>query len=478
MYGIEMKYTVKTLLERGYSQRAIALELSINRKTIAKYIKEFNIGDIKTPKIHKNKKLDPYIDDIKEWLSQGLTGVIIRDKMFTEKGVTVGYATVSRFINQFKTLEVYIPLIAKPAEEAQVDFGYLGRFLKDDKWVKVWCFSIVLSHSRYSYHKLVTNQSVSTFINCHIESFEYFGGVPYTVKIDNLKAGVIAPDFYEPSIQRQYADFLRYYKSVPITARIRRGQDKGKVEASVKYVKSNFLKRVNHKDFYQLEKDILEWTNNTCNIRLHGTTKKIPLEVFNSIEKINLQTLPCKRYEILKIEHRKVNNYGHISFKNNFYSVPYKYIGKTLIVKSTDTIIRIFEDTKELAIHQLCNEDGKFISVEEHKPPEKQRKTEEEYIKKAMSFGVNTYKFLQQVKNEKPYQWHRIMSGIFHLQYAYSKEIVDKACNRALQHKAISFLSVKNICKNNLYDKAPETLSVNISNGFAHSLKKYDSLTN
>lgn len=478
MYGIEMKFTVKTLLERGYSQRAIALQLSINRKTIRKYIKEFNTGEIITPKIHKNKKLEPYLEDIKGWLSQGLTGVLIQEKITNEKGLTVGYATVSRFLNQFKTSEVYIPLIAKPAEEAQVDFGYLGRFFKGDKLVKVWCFSIVLSHSRYSYHKLVTNQSVSTFINCHIESFEYFGGVPYTVKIDNLKAGVIAPDFYEPSIQRQYAEFLQYYKSTPITARIRRGQDKGKVEAGVKYVKNNFLKRVDHQDFFQLEKDILDWTNNTCNTRLHGTTKKIPLEIFNSIEKVELQKLPCKRYEILKIEHRKVNNYGHISFKNNFYSVPYKYIGKTLFVKSTDTIIKIFEDTQELAIHQVCNEDGKFISVDEHRPPEKQRKTEEECINKAIDFGVNTFEFLQQVKNQKPYNWHRIMSGVFHLQYTYSKEIVDKACNRALQYKAISFLSVKNICKNNLYSKPAEALSVNISDGFAHSLKQYDSLTN
>ena len=252
-----MKYTVKTLLERGYSQRSIAKELLINRKTVRKYIKEFSIGDIITPKISRVKKLDPYIEDIKEWLSQGLTGVIIRDKIFKEKGIAICYATVSRFINQFKTPEVYIPLISKSGEEAQVDFGYLGKFFKGDKMVKVWCFSIVLSYSRYSYHKIVTNQSVSTFINCHIEAFEYFGGVPYTVKIDNLKAGVITPNFYEPTIQRQYSDFLLHYKSTPITARIRRGQDKGKVEAGVKYVKNNFLKRINHQDFYQLEKDIL-----------------------------------------------------------------------------------------------------------------------------------------------------------------------------------------------------------------------------
>lgn len=478
MYGIEMKYTVKTLFDKGYSQRAIAKHLSIARKTVKKYIAEFTNGDILTPNIQKSKKLDPFIGDIKEWISQGLTGALIHERIIKEKHMPVSYASVSRFLTQFKYSEVYVPLLAKPAEEAQVDFGYLGRFYKGKKLVKVWCFSMVLSHSRYSYHMLVTDQTVSTFINCHIASFEYFGGVPQTVKIDNLKAGVITPDFYEPTIQRQYADFLTYYNSAPITARIRRGQDKGKVEAGVKYVKNNFLKRIEHKDYYQLEKDILDWTNHTCNPRLHGTTKKIPLDIFNSTEKKELQALPNKRYEIFKIEHRKVNHYGHISFKNNFYSVPYQAIGKILIIKSTPTILKIYQDNQELAVHQVCNGDGEFISNSQHRPPEKYIKTEQDSIQKAIDFGTNTFDFLQQLKLDKPYQWQRIMQGVFHLQHDFSIEIVDKACRRALQYKAISYSSIKNICKNNLYDKPIESLAVNINNGYAHQLKQYDKLTN
>ena len=276
MYGIEMKFTVKTLLDKGYSQRAISRELGISRKTVKKYFDEINNTGIQVPKIEKTKKLDTYHEAIKEWYQQGLTGVLIQEKLQKEKGIKISYPSVSRYLKRFKTSEVYIPLIAKPGEEGQVDFGYLGRFVKDDKPVKVWAFSMVLSHSRYSYHCLVTDQSVDTFINCHIKAFEYFGAVPHTVKIDNLKAGVITPNFYEPTIQTHYAEFLQYYNCAPITARVRRGQDKGKVEAGVKYVKMNFLKRVEHKDFYRLEKELLDWTTNIANKRLHGTTKKIP----------------------------------------------------------------------------------------------------------------------------------------------------------------------------------------------------------
>ena len=477
MYGIDMKYTVKTLLLKGLSQRTISRELGISRKTVKKYFDEFQNNSVITPtKINRNKILDVVSDDIQTLLSQGLTGVLIQEKLRTDKRVIVSYPTVSRFIKQFKVPEVYIPLIAKPAEEGQVDFGYLGRFIKDGKLVKVWCFSMVLSHSQYSYHCLVTNQNVSTFIQCHIQSFEFFGGVPQTVKIDNLKAGVDIPNFYEATIQQQYAEFLNYYKCYPITCRIRRGQDKGKVESGVKYVKSNFLKRVEHKDFYKLEKDLQHWTDEICNKRLHGTTKKIPIEVFNKSEKQALIPLPAKRYEMFKIERRKVNNYGHISFKNNFYSVPYQYIGKTVIVKITNVLIKVYDDTKEICLHEICEKDGEFITREEHKPPHKQRKSEQEYIQKAIDSGTDTYNFLIKLKEQKPFNWQQIMRGIFNLQNIYSLQIVNSACKRAFLYNTFSYTSVHKICKNNMYEQPFESLSVNIVNGFAHELKKYDNL--
>jgi len=392
-------------------------------------------------------------------------------------GLNVSYPTVARFIRQFNDPEVYVPLHTKPAEEAQVDFGYFGRFVKDGKLVKVWGFSMVLSNSRYSYNCLVTDQSVATFINCHIKSFEYFGGAPQTVKIDNLKAGVIHPNFYEPVIQRQYAEFLDYYGSAPITARIRRGQDKGKVESNIKYLKNNFLKAIKHNDFYQLEKDILQWTNNTANKRLHGTTKKVPEQVFNDIEKEHLIALPPKRFEILKIENRKVNRFAHISFKNNYYSVPCKYVDYKLTIKYSDYLLKIYDDLDCIAIHQICDKQGQYITVEEHKPIAKQRKTQMHYVDKANSFGSFTREFLNEIMIQKPLHWHKQMQGIFSLEKSFSKQIINSACKRALDYNLLSYSIVKNICSNKLYDIPKQSLVVKSNKGFKHDLKKYDFLT-
>lgn len=473
-----MKFTVETLLGKGYSQRAISRELGISRKTVKKFCDEINTTGILVPKIEKSKKLDTFKEQIKEWLGMELTGVLIQEKLLKDFSFNVSYASVSRYLSQFKTPEVYIPLIAKPGEEGQVDFGYLGRFIKDEKTVKVWCFSMVLSHSRCSYNCLVTDQNVDSFIKCHIKSFEYFGAVPHTAKIDNLKAGVITPNFYEPTIQIQYAEFLKHYNCAPITARVRRGQDKGKVEAGVKYVKLNFLKRIEHKDFYQLEKDLLDWTTNICNKRLHGTTKKVPVEVFNASEKKQMYALPNKRYELFKIEHRKVNTYAHVSYRNNFYSVPYTYIGKKLIIKSNDTILKIYDDANEIALHQVNKKEGEFITKDEHAPPEKQKKTVEMYMEKASGFGSDTCLFLEKVKKEKPQTWIQVIRGVFSLKKNYDVKTINLACKRALEYGVYEYSTVKNICKNGLYDKEKENLSVNNTNGFFCQLKKYDDLFN
>lgn len=83
----------------------------------------------------------------------------------------------------------------------------LTYFEKDGKRIKLWAFCMTLSSSRYAYYELVRDQSVPTFIQCHINAFEFFGGVPQTVSIDNLKSAVLKASFYEPSIHKEYVRF-------------------------------------------------------------------------------------------------------------------------------------------------------------------------------------------------------------------------------------------------------------------------------
>jgi len=484
MYYIDMIYTIKTLFEKGKSQRAIARELGISRKTIKKVIENIQKEGVKEPVLEKIKKLDEFNHVIKRKLEKGLTAKIIWQQLSSEYKADVSYPTVSRYVKGLKQSEVFVPLHSLPGEEAQVDYGYLGRFMKDGKLVKVWGFSMILSYSRYAYYEVVTDQTVKSFITSHIHAFEYFGGVSQTVKIDNLKAGVLKPDFYEPTIQHQYAEFLYHYGSAPITARVRRPQDKGKVEAGIKYLQNNFLKTINHNDFYQLINDLKQWNENICNRRIHGTTKRVPYEMFIENEKASLLPLPGSRYEIYQISQRKVNQYGHITFEHNYYSVPYEYTGQKLIVKSNGNILKIYKDQKQVALHSIDTDKGNFITCEGHKPPYKQYKSKEYYLEKASMVGNETHLFCQQVIKKKPYEYQRMINGILSLAGKYDHDTVNKACQRALQYHAISYITVKNICEKGLYNNLPdgsqvntENLSVTNADGYKQDLSIYDNLS-
>lgn len=479
MYGIDMWYTVRTLLERGKSLRAISRELGISRKTVTKIRDEIQKGKIKPPEITKTVILEDYHDYILELHEKKLTSVLIHRKLCREKGLSVSYPTVLRYVNSIKQSEVYVPIELPPAEEAQVDFGYLGEFKKEGKTVKLWVFSMQLSYSRYAYYEIVANQSTPTFIRCHIHAFEFFTGVPKTVKIDNLKAAVFEANFYEPVFQEQYSQFLTHYKSAPITARVRRGQDKGKVESGIKYVKNNYLKGLGHREYYKAISELKTWNTQICNKRVHGTTRKVPADVFARYEKKELIPLPQSRYEVFKVEKRKVKPNAHLSFQLNYYSVPYTYANTEVTVKSNDHLIRVYSGIEQIALHTIDKRQaGVYITVESHKPPYKQKKPEAYFFDKATETGPHVVSFLKAIKIHKPYGWQKMIMGVFRLAEEYNMQIVDLACKRALFYGAYSYQSVKNICQKGLHQVPSEILSVRAPNGFNHDLGMYDKLSN
>lgn len=479
MYKIDMWYTVKTLIERGKSLRSISKELGISRKTITKIRDEIQDGIIKPPEINKGLILDDYHDYIFELVEKQLTSILIHRKLVEKKGLTVSYSTVLRYVNNLKQSEVYVPVELPPGEESQVDFGYLGLFKKGGKLIKVWIFCMLLSYSRHAYYEIVTNQTTHTFIRCHIYAFEFFRGVTKTVKIDNLKAAVLKANFYEPVMQEQYSQFLSHYGSAPITARIRRGQDKGKVESGIKYVKNNFLKGLGHRDYYKAIKDLKLWNNQVCNKRVHGTTRKVPEGVYIQREQKELIRLPGRRYEIFKVEQRKVKPNMHISFLLNYYSVPYQYTNKEVVVKSNENIIRVYDGLEQIATHPIEKvQTGIYITIEEHKPPYKQKKSDEFYFLRAKQTGNYVYQYIKELKQNKPHCWKRMINGVFNLVNHYNEGIVNMACKRALDYQVYSYQSVKNICQKGLYIKHSENLSIKIISGFKHDLSVYDKLSN
>lgn len=130
-----------------------------------------------------------------------------------------------------------------------------------------------LSYSRLDYYEVVFDQSCKTWIQCHINAFHYFAGSPKVIKLDNLKAGVVDSNFYEPVYQKEYKRLADHYGILLAPCRVYQPQEKGKVESGIKYVKNNFFAGRTFHRYEELIHDLTNWLNKANN-RIHGTTKK------------------------------------------------------------------------------------------------------------------------------------------------------------------------------------------------------------
>ena len=483
MISEAMKTTIKTLFEKGYNKSQISRMLQIDRKTVRAKLKE---SDEELPqKKTRPTILDPYKEYIQIEVNKDIQAKRIFEDLVRDYDYQGSYDTVKKYIHSIreKKSKVYMVLNTQPGEEAQVDFGYIGLLNINGKKKKAWIFVMTLSYSRYMYVQIVLDQKVQTFINCHKNAFKYFNGVPEIVKIDNLKAAILEADFYEPTIQKDYAAFAAYYGFLAQPCRVYTPTDKGKVESNVKYVKNSCFKGRNFKDIEEAKGFLANWLKDTANKRIHGTTKKVPFEVFSEIEKACLTALPKEDYILSNSQICHVATNCHICYKSNYYSVPYGYVGKDVQAIEMNGLLRIYSDNKEIALHTIANcEKGKFLADINHYPHSKNITISEilsTQKNKMQEIGPEALRFFElyinaDVSNRK-YDY-RAISGLLSLQKNYSNDLINAACSRAILFNSITYKTVKNILQKNIDTSIIPSSSYvsNEENSFKRDLSKYN----
>lgn len=451
-----MVTTIMTLWEKHKNKTLISKLTGHDWKTVDKVIKMIESGKEYPKKKPHPRLLDPYREQICEWIDNGLSAVRIFEEL-RSMGVKVGYSTIKEYVKLIKKREnIFVRIHTMPGEEAQVDFGYVGLTSYDgSKKRRTWVFNMRLSYSRLDYYEKVYDQRVETFINCHINAFRYFGGVPQYVKIDNLKAAILEANFYAPIYQQLYKRFAFHYGFRPIPCRVRKPNDKGKVESGIKYVKRNFFSGRNFKDEDDLNTQLKNWLDNKCNLRIHGTTRRVPCEMFELEEREKLNPLPSAEFVMSSIGLRKVYHDCHIYVDYNYYSVPFEYVGKEVDIEITKNILKVFYEGKEIAVHPLQKGKGNFSTNKNHYPAYKrfsETEYQERYQTKMASIGPFSEQLFFLIVKEHPREWGRTVQGILSLLKYYPKEIVELSCKRALAFRVCKYQVIKNICENGSYN--------------------------
>jgi transposase len=294
--------------------------------------------------------IEPHRTRIERWLGE-VTISTIHQRLRDDHGLSASESSLRRYLSANFAEEVARAAVTvlrdtPPAgEEVQVDYGLLGRWRDPatDKIRRVWGFIMVLACSRLMFLRPVLSMDEQSWVESHVLAFEFFGGVPARVVPDNLKTGVIKPDLYDPLINKAFGEFAAHYQCLIDPARVKKPRDKARVERPVPYCRDSFFagRSEEFMSLPHMQDDALRWCKTVANQRAHrGIDRVAPQVLFDTEEAAALLALPRAPFELAKWWGRTVPPDIHVKVNKALYSVPWRFIGKTVDVRSRHALSR------------------------------------------------------------------------------------------------------------------------------------------
>jgi transposase len=453
-------HEIVRLKRAGRANAEISRLVGCRRKTVRKYVKwagEQGLleGDpLPVDELHQlleatmptqqpprqESSLAKYSDEIQALRKKKVELAAIRHRLEEKHKVPVSYEALRRLVRRMEgpTTEVFVRVEVAPGEQAQVDFGYAGITLDEqDRRRRTWAFVMTLSHSRHQYVELVYDQAVETWLACHVHAFEFFGGVPAVVMPDNLKAAIIRACREDPLVQRAYRELAEHYGFRINPHPPGEPHIKGKVEqGGVHYFKRNFMAGREVEPTTALNAKALVWCVETAGERVHGTTRKRPLEVFEAVERQALLPLPKASYDLAVWKSVTLYRDCYVNFDSAYYSAPFRLVDQELWLRGGLRKVRIYTTNHELvATHDRATEPGQRITNPDHLPPHKLpgvTLSREGCRAKAGAIGPSTAEVVNTLLESRPVDKLRNAHRVLELASRYSPERLERACARAL----------------------------------------------
>jgi transposase len=398
----------------------------------------------------------PMAELIRTWMERGIQATTIHEALVERYGFTGGYDSVKRFVSRNKkATPATVFLDHPPAETTQVDFG-AGPVITDvhtGEVMKTWFFVMTLTCSKHMYVELVTNQRVETWLGCHRRAFEHFGGTTRKVVIDNPKCAITRACYYEPEVQRAYAEFAEGYSILVSPCPPRDPQKKGVVESGVKYVKKSFQPLREFRNLADANRQLHEWVMGRAGNRIHGTTKQKPLVRFAEMEKDFLRPLPDIPPELAAWASVKLHGNCHVQFEKAYYSGPFTLVHKSLWLRATEKTVQIFHEQQLVATHPRLHKPGARSTVQDHLPPEATAylmRDPQWCLTQAAKVGERCLELVEGLFGHRVLDNLRAVQGVLQLGSRYGKRRLEAACARALDHGAGTYRNVKNILEKGL----------------------------
>jgi transposase len=344
----------RLVLVEGWRIETVARRYGVHHSVVRGALRD-DAGERPAP----TSALDPFKPYIVERLVElpQLTSVRLVEEL-RARGCTLGVAQLRRYVAQVRAprpRKAYLRIETDPGEQAQVDWGSFGHMRIGTGQRPLSVFSMVMSWSRALFIDFALDQQMETFLRMHRRALEFFAGpdgrgVPKKIVYDNLKSVVLHHIGSTVQFNPRFLAFAGHYLFEATAAPVRYPEFKGRVEASIKYIRHSFFYGRSFASLDDLRAQAAAWRDQVANERLHATTRERPSQRL-LVERSRLRALPERPFDTDLVIPMIVSKEFRVRLDSNTYSVPFEFVGKSVFVRADDRTVRVICDGAEIARH-------------------------------------------------------------------------------------------------------------------------------
>jgi transposase len=473
---------VKEILRRWQAQqseRRISRETGADRKTVGRYTEAAETVGLQATQelndeviaavgslVQMRETLPPgkafellavHKEKVGGWLSGKPPLRLTKVHTLLERdGVVVPYSTLRRYVMKelgWRKPEGTILLDDPPmGQEAQVDFGLMGKMVDETTGKKrnLWALLVTLSASRYTFVWLSWLQTTEAVCEGLDAAWAFFGGMPRTLVPDNMSSVVFKADALAPVLVDAFADYAQVRGLFVDPARAAHPKDKAKVENQVRYVRDNWFAGEHFVDLQHAMDSARHWCTDVAGTRVHGTTRKVPREVFETLEKPAMLPPPTEPFDVPLWVAAKVHPDHHVQVAGGLYSVPTLYLQQWVRVRADKKTVKIYSGLELVKMHARVKKGERSTDVDDY-PVGKAKyalRTVDAVLARARALGLHTGRYAERIL-EGPLPWARMRQAyaLLGLCDKFGVARVEAVCQSALGFDVVDVKRITGMLK-------------------------------
>jgi transposase len=346
----------------------IARQLGLHHATVDRVLSQAGLPKAQRP--HRASMIDPYMPFVMETLRQFPTLTASRlYGMVTARGYQGSEGHFRHLLAHVRprpAAEAYHRLRTLPGEQSQVDWGHFDYLTIGRAKRPLMAFVMVLSWSRQIFLRFYPDQSMASFLRGHVAAFSAFNGLPRVLLYDNLRSAVLERSGDAIRFNPTLLSLAAHYRFEPRPVAVARGNEKGRVERSIRYIRSAFFAARTWRDLDDLNAQADAWCQGHSADRPCPEDRTLTVRQAFELEQPQLLDLPVNPYPTEERLAVSVGKTPYVRFDLNDYSVPHTEVRKTLTVLATPDRVRVLDGLKEVAGHARCYGKGEQIEDPTH----------------------------------------------------------------------------------------------------------------